>query len=62
MRALRDVQRRDSALLAALIVMDVSLGKAKNFAVLKGEAGDLNVLGVDYPRMRFRRSQSPRGA
>ena len=53
-RALGDVLHRDSALLAGLIVMDnLSLGKAKNFGALMGEAGDLDVLGVKYPRMQM---------
>lgn len=53
-RALGDVLSRDSALLAGLIVMDVSAGKAKNFARLMAEAGDLDVLGVKYPRIQMR--------
>ena len=52
-RALGDVLRRDSALLAGLIVMDVSPGKTKNFGALMAEAGDLDVLGVKYPRMQM---------
>lgn len=52
-RALGDVLARDSALLAGLIVMDVSPGKAKNFGALMAEAGDLDVLGVKYPRMQM---------
>ena len=53
MRALGDVLRRGSALLAGLIVMDVSASKAKNFGALMMEAGDLDVLGVNYPRMEM---------
>ncbi len=53
-RALGDVLRRDDALLAGLIVMnDLSPRKAQNFASLRAEAGDLDVLGVKYPRMQM---------
>ena len=53
-RALGDVMRRDSALLAGLIVMDdLSSGKTRNFGALMAEAGDLDVLGVKYPRMQM---------
>ena len=53
-RALGDVLHRDTALLAGLIVMgDLSPGKAKNFGALMAEAGDLDVLGVKYPRMQM---------
>ena len=53
-RALGDVLRRDDALLAGLIVMD-DLGpvKTRNFHRLMAEAGDLDVLGVKYPRMQM---------
>ena len=43
----------DTALLAGLIVMDVSAGKVRNFGALMGEVGDLDVLGVKYPRMQM---------
>ena len=53
-RALGDVLSRDSALLAGLIIMDdLPPGKAKNFTALMAEAGDLDVLGVQYPRMQM---------
>ena len=52
-RALGDVLQRSSALLAGLIAMDVSPGKAANFGRLMAEAGDLDVLGVKYPRMQM---------
>ena len=52
-RALGDVLRRDAAMLAGLIVMEISPGKAKNFGALMAEAGDLDVLGVKYPRMQM---------
>lgn len=53
-RALGDVLHRDSALLAGLLIMgDLSPGKAKNFGALMAEAGDLDVLGVKYPRMQM---------
>ena len=54
MRALGDVLQRDTALLAGLIIMDkLAPTKARNFAHLMAEAGDLDVLGVKYPRMQM---------
>ena len=53
-RALGDVLRRDDALLAGLIVMDqLPTRKAQNFHRLMAEAGDLDVLGMKYPRMQM---------
>ena len=53
-RALGDVLRRDDALLAGLIVMAPLTGtKERNFLRLMAEAGDLDVLGVKYPRMQM---------
>ena len=51
-RDLRGVLERDTALLAGLIVMD-DLGdrKTANFRREMAQAGDLDVLGVKYPRM-----------
>ena len=53
-RDLRGVLERDSALLAGLIVMD-GLGERKiaNFRREMAQAGDLDVLGVLYPRMQL---------
>ena len=53
-RALGDVLRRDDAMLAGLIVMDqLPARKEQNFRRLMAEAGDLDVLGVKYPRMQM---------
>ena len=53
-RALGDVLRRDDAMLAGLIVMDqLPPRKEQNFRRLMAEAGDLDVLGVKYPRMQM---------
>ena len=53
-RALGDVLRRDAALLAGLIIMAPLTGtKERNFLRLMAEAGDLDVLGVKYPRMQM---------
>ena len=53
-RALGDVLHRDDAMLGGLIIMD-QLGphKTRNFQRLMAEAGDLDVLGVKYPRMQM---------
>ena len=53
-RDLRGVLERESALMAGLIVMD-DLGECKtaNFKREMGEAGDLDVNGVLYPRMQM---------
>ena len=53
-RALGNVLERNTALLAGLIVME-PLGetKTRNFKRLMAEAGDLDVLGVKYPRMQI---------
>jgi len=53
-RSLRGVLERDQALMAGLIVMD-TLGprKTANFRREMGEAGDLDVNGVLYPRMQM---------
>ena len=53
-RALGDVLRRDEALLAGLIMLEPSgPTKERNFRRLMAEAGDLDVLGVKYPRMQL---------
>ena len=53
-RALGNVLDRNTALLAGLIVME-PLGetKTRNFKRLMAGAGDLDVLGVKYPRMQM---------
>jgi DNA modification methylase len=53
-RSLRGVLERDEATMAGLIVMD-DLGdrKTKNFHTEMGEAGFLDVSGVQYPRMQM---------
>lgn len=53
-RDLRGVLERDCALMAGLIVMD-DLGdrKAANFKKEMAEAGHLDVMGVEYPRMQM---------
>lgn len=53
-RALRGVLDRDTALMAGLIVME-DLGERKmgNFRREMGEAGDLEVNGVLYPKMQM---------
>ena len=54
LRDLRGVLESDDALLAGLIIMD-KLGdrKAQNFTRFMAEAGDLDVLGIKYPRMQL---------
>ena len=53
-RDLRGVLERETAQMAGLIVMD-DLGerKTRNFAKEMAMAGDLNVMGVAYPRMQM---------
>ncbi len=53
-RDLRGVLERDNALMAGLIIMD-DLGprKTANFKREMGDAGDLDVSGVQYPRMQM---------
>ena len=53
-RALRGVLDHDDALMAGLIVMHpLSTQKARNFERFMGEAGSLDILGVEYPRMQI---------
>jgi len=53
-RDLRGVLERDDALMASLIVMeDLGPRKTANFRREMGEAGDLDVLGIKYPRMQL---------
>ena len=54
LRALHSVLEREEAAMAGLIVME-PLGERKmgNFSRLIGEAGDLNILGLPYPRIQI---------
>ncbi len=54
LRALRGVLDSDAAVMAGLIVME-PLGptKARNFHRFMAEAGDLDILGMQYPRMQM---------
>ena len=54
LRALRGVLENDDALLAGLIIMD-KMGdrKTQNFQRFMAEAGDMDVLGMKYPRMQM---------
>ena len=55
LRVLRGVLENDDALLAGLVIMD-NLGdrKEQNFRRFMAEAGDMDVLGLKYPRMQMR--------
>ena len=55
LRALRGVLENDDALLAGLVIME-KLGdrKEQNFRRFMAEAGDMDVLGLKYPRMQMR--------
>ena len=54
LRDLRGVLERDEAEMAGLIVMDdPGPTKRKNFGREMASAGDLDVLGVHYPRMQL---------
>ena len=53
-RELRGVLNNDQALMAGLIVMEpIGPTKERNFKRFMVEAGDLDVLGVQYPRMQI---------
>ena len=53
-RELRGVLNNDAALMAGLIIMEPLGGtKERNFHRFMAEAGDLDVLGVQYPRMQI---------
>lgn len=53
-RDLRGVLERDNALMAGLIVMDLPKERQlRNFNCEMASAGDLNILGVQYPRMQI---------
>ena len=54
LRALRGVLENDDALLAGLIIMDKTGDrKTQNFQRFMAEAGDMDVLGMKYPRMQM---------
>ena len=54
LRELKGVLDYDTALMAGLIVMDApGTVKARNFAKFMGEAGTLEILGIEYPRMQL---------
>ncbi len=53
-RALRGVLERDDAQMAGLILMRPrSPGQTRNFELEMSDAGELRVLGTDYPRMQI---------
>ena len=53
-RALRGVLDNDDAVMAGLIVLDgPSPTKARNFAKFMGEAGTVEIMGNEYPRMQL---------
>ena len=53
-RSLRGVLERDQAAMAGLIIMgDMGDRKTKNFATEMGDAGYLEVMGVQYPKMQM---------
>ncbi len=53
-RSLRGTLEREGALMAGLIVMhDLGPRKTNNFKKEMQEAGDMNVLGVQYPKMQI---------
>lgn len=54
LRELKGVLDYDNALMAGLIVMDTpGTVKARNFAKFMAEAGTLEILGIEYPRMQL---------
>ena len=54
MRELKGVLDYDTALLAGLIVMEpLGTTKARNFARFMGNAGSLEILGIEYPRLQI---------
>ena len=53
MRELRGVMDFDAALMAGLIIMDpMGPAQARNFHRFMGEAGTLEILGIEYPRLQ----------
>ena len=54
LRALKGVLDYDTALMAGLIVMQpLGTTKARNFARFMADAGSLEILGIEYPRMQM---------
>ena len=54
LRALKGVLDSDTALMAGLIVMrPLGITQARNFNKFMASAGDLDVMGVKYPRMQI---------
>ena len=53
-RALRGVLDYDDALMAGLIVLHpFGTQKARNFERFMGEAGTLDIMGIEYPKMQI---------
>ena len=53
-RELKGVSDYDSALMAGLIIMEpLGTVKARNFAKFMAEAGTLEILGIEYPKMQL---------
>ena len=54
LRELKGVSDYDTALMAGLIIMEpLGTVKARNFAKFMAEAGTLEILGIEYPRMQL---------
>ena len=54
LRALKGVLDSDTALMAGLIVMrPLGVTRARNFNKFMASAGDLDIMGVKYPRMQI---------
>ena len=54
LRALKGVLDYDTALMAGLIVIQpLGATKARNFARFMADAGSMDILGINYPRMQL---------
>ena len=54
LRALKGVLDYDTALMAGLIIMEpLGTVKARNFARFMADAGSLEILGIEYPKMQI---------
>ena len=54
LRALKGVLDYDNALMAGLITMNpIKDTQARNFAKFMADAGTLDILGIEYPRMQI---------
>ena len=54
LRELKGVLDYDTALMAGLIIMEpLGTVKARNFARFMGDAGSLEILGIEYPKMQL---------